>query len=454
MTVPKTAASARKRYLLMPDSQTLQPAPNTLSSLVRTLLTSSDFRSAMRGVASEPFKPRSSVHDDAKWADESVDSFFTRRFGKTMAETYVSAIIHGIYSGDTRRLSMRAVFPALWEAERANGSVFRWLWARLRRRTDASRPFEKRRALERDLLKMVQDEIESTEKGKALATAMRSASVWGLKGGLQTLVDHVKGRLTDERVQVMTSTHIDKVERREDRWSLQLDDGTSLHADHYVASSPATLPPSFSQPSIPKSTVAVVSLAFPPSEQQQQRLVPPGFGYLIPRVIPASLNPHHALGVIFDSDVMPGIDASAELGLTKLSILFGGSYWLDHSPPANQPTHDKLVSMALETLRMHFPSVVDWPEPVKTLSNMQVDCIPQLPPGIGRDLARLHGEMRATNENERMPTVSVVGGGPSGVGINAVVQSAWEVGTSIARSIEDDSRRVLTGLERWDEAEQ
>jgi protoporphyrinogen/coproporphyrinogen III oxidase len=49
--------------------------------------------------------------------DESVDSFFTRRFGKVFAHHFISPLVHGIYAADSRELSIRAAFPLFWEAE-------------------------------------------------------------------------------------------------------------------------------------------------------------------------------------------------------------------------------------------------------------------------------------------------------------------------------------------------
>jgi oxygen-dependent protoporphyrinogen oxidase len=61
--------------------------------------------------------------------DESVDSFFSRRFGEAFARTLGSALIHGIYAADSRRLSLLAAFPQLRASEqRGNGSV---IWGEL-----------------------------------------------------------------------------------------------------------------------------------------------------------------------------------------------------------------------------------------------------------------------------------------------------------------------------------
>ena len=61
--------------------------------------------------------------------DESVDSFFSRRFGDAFARTLGSALVHGIYAAESRLLSLRAAFPQLRASEaRGKGSV---IWGEL-----------------------------------------------------------------------------------------------------------------------------------------------------------------------------------------------------------------------------------------------------------------------------------------------------------------------------------
>ena len=60
-------------------------------------------------------------------ADESVGSFFRRRFGSEAAEYIAEPLLAGIHAGDVDQLSMPALFPRLAEAERACGSVIRAL---------------------------------------------------------------------------------------------------------------------------------------------------------------------------------------------------------------------------------------------------------------------------------------------------------------------------------------
>ncbi|HXH26226.1 MAG TPA: protoporphyrinogen oxidase, partial [Vicinamibacterales bacterium] len=57
--------------------------------------------------------------------DESIGAFVRRRFGEEAVEYLAEPLLAGIHAGDVDRLSMRALFPRLLEAERQAGSVIR-----------------------------------------------------------------------------------------------------------------------------------------------------------------------------------------------------------------------------------------------------------------------------------------------------------------------------------------
>jgi oxygen-dependent protoporphyrinogen oxidase len=60
-------------------------------------------------------------------ADESIASFFTRRFGREATTYLAEPLLAGIHAGDVERLSVNALFPTLVRAEREHGSVLRAL---------------------------------------------------------------------------------------------------------------------------------------------------------------------------------------------------------------------------------------------------------------------------------------------------------------------------------------
>ena len=90
-------------------------------------------------MAFEPFVSRSGsdpdgtslVPDDAVSAarpvenDESVASFFRRRFGRAAVDLIAQPLLGGIHAGDIEQLSMASLFPRLLEIERTHGSILR-----------------------------------------------------------------------------------------------------------------------------------------------------------------------------------------------------------------------------------------------------------------------------------------------------------------------------------------
>jgi len=68
-------------------------------------------------------------------SDESVGSFFRRRFGNEAVDYLATPLLAGIHAGNVEHLSMRALFPRLVKAETEHGSVIRGF---RNRRSDAS----------------------------------------------------------------------------------------------------------------------------------------------------------------------------------------------------------------------------------------------------------------------------------------------------------------------------
>src|SRR5580704_2961938 len=57
--------------------------------------------------------------------DESIANFIRRKFSPVLLDRLVGPFVSGIYAGDPEKLSARAAFPILHEAELASGSVLR-----------------------------------------------------------------------------------------------------------------------------------------------------------------------------------------------------------------------------------------------------------------------------------------------------------------------------------------
>ena len=59
---------------------------------------------------------------------ESIQSFFSRRIGKTWTEHLIDPFVSGIYAGDCSRLSLKSCFPLFDQWEQQQGSLVRGAW--------------------------------------------------------------------------------------------------------------------------------------------------------------------------------------------------------------------------------------------------------------------------------------------------------------------------------------
>src|SRR5262249_30740314 len=61
-------------------------------------------------------------------AEESIAVFTRRKFSPLLLERLVGPFVSGIYAGDPEKISLRAAFPRVYEAERSAGSVVRGMF--------------------------------------------------------------------------------------------------------------------------------------------------------------------------------------------------------------------------------------------------------------------------------------------------------------------------------------
>ena len=113
---PRTAFVLKGGRLHSLPSPSVLGIPTTLGALASYDLL--EWRSRIR-VALEPLVPRRTL------ADESVASFFRRRFGPATVDLVAEPLLGGIHAGDVERLSMRSLFPRLTDAEARPGKVLR-----------------------------------------------------------------------------------------------------------------------------------------------------------------------------------------------------------------------------------------------------------------------------------------------------------------------------------------
>ena len=300
----------------------------------------------------------------ASLEDESVHSFFARRFGEEAALYGAGPMVSGVYAGDPRALSIRSAFPRLWEAEGAAGSGVRGL---LRRKE---------------------------KKAGGAAPARHRARTLTFRRGLEQMVEAIVARFPGAGARLECGAAAVAVEGpRADsapgrRWTIHTADGRAFDADVLVStlSAPqaaqlfgAVLTRSAAAlAAVPSSPVTVVLAAYPSPASPAD--APRGFGGLIPQV-----EGFRSLGILYPASLFAG---RAPEGFVLTTSFLGGA--LDRAF-AGAPDADLLAVAGSEVARF-FPRlgpasrswIVRWP-----------DAIPQLPLGHHRTLEALDADLAA-----------------------------------------------------------
>ena len=144
--------------------------------------------------------------------DESLASFFRRRFGVEAFQRLIEPLMAGIYAGDAEEMSIRATFPRFVELEQQYGSLLRGILA------------------------------SGPAKPSNGSVPHRTAFVT-LAGGLGTLVDALLQRMTAAGVTVLTGQRVTAVRARRSRsngtpYEVSSEAGSSVSADAVVLADP------------------------------------------------------------------------------------------------------------------------------------------------------------------------------------------------------------------------
>ena len=199
--------------------------------------------------------------------DESLASFFRRRFGPHACERVMEPLMAGIYAGDAEQMSLRATFPRFYELEQAHGSVIRGMMAARRAR------------------------MQNAPGGRPRHTMFVT-----LKNGLADLVAGLTAHIQQAGGMLKAGVQVEALRVRSHqagRWMYDIicTDGTSLSAEALVLATPAYVSAELVRPLtpmaaglmdlIPYASTATISLIYP-AEAVGNRLQ--GFGFVVPRI--------------------------------------------------------------------------------------------------------------------------------------------------------------------------
>lgn len=352
----------------------------------------------------EPFRPRSSVPTK----DESLHSFISRRLGSSIASNIFSAVVHGIYAGDTKKLSVHSTFKVLPEMEKRSGSIVLDIFASMFRK---SPPPVKQQSDERGTVRADKQFVDFVQKLQA------TSSIYSFKNGMQTLSDTLENKLVKNGVEIIPDScaSVDFTHSlTKATVSLESSDRI-LEADHVFSGVPASIlknllhQPAFHPlkdelAKIESVDVAVVNLVY-----QDVVLPVQGFGFLVP-----SQQDVKALGCVFDSCSFPAHAHNSD-NLCVLTVMMGGHMFEKQFGDPDKVSVEDLLEHATKNV---VDKVLNIPSSalVEYKVHIQKQCIPQYTLG--------HNERVSRIKAMKPQCLSLIGASYDGVAINDCILNA------------------------------
>ncbi len=211
-------------------------------------------------------------------ADESLDSFAERRFGRKAADRFFDPLALGIYAADSRKLSVEAAFPRLKEMERTHGSITKALF-------------------------------KKEKKAKKTASALFS-----FQSGTQMLIDALVKELGNR---LCLDREVTKIEKKDDFFLVHTTHEV-FEADRVICALPPRVVGTLLGDLSPNAArllqdIEMTSLSMVQVGYEENVLPGKAFGYLVPRKENLPL-----FGVVFDSCIFPSQNRGTQTRLTVM----------------------------------------------------------------------------------------------------------------------------------------
>jgi oxygen-dependent protoporphyrinogen oxidase len=351
-----------------------------------------------------PFFGSSFVGVGTKWAvlrdafghsappteEESVAAFVRRKFSSELLEKLVGPFVSGIYAGDSEKLSLRAAFPQLHEAEFVAGSIVRGMARRGKQLKQSRRPspalisfLDGNETLPRALAAKLGSALHLNTQTKSIQIGSQPNEFL-----LHSILDGDEQTFTTERLILATPTAVSAALLT----SLSPDLSSLLNAVEYAP-------------------VVVASLGY---RRQDVGHSLNGFGFLVPRS--AGLR---TLGTIWNSSLFAG---RAPDGHVLLTSFIGGAF----DPGAIALPAERLLALAhneiapLLSIRNH---------PVVSRVTLYERAIPQYNLGHTQRVAALAAQLR------RFPNLWLTGNYLHGPALGACIEHAQMVAQQVVQRV-------------------
>lgn len=360
----------------MPDGMRMM-VPANLQSLESTPLFSEVARAAYAAELARADELKRSAPDH----DESVASFVQRHFGKEVLRVIGAPLLGGVFGGDVRQLSVRAVMKPFVEMEREHGSLIAAVQAR---------------------------NEQNAREGK-----QKPAIFTSLRNGTGALAEAMAATLPEDAVKLMR--RVVSVSREGARWKVQTEfhvraKGVQVReyeADALLLATPVRRSRALMQAvdaraaellDMPTSSAVIVAFGFTAEQGVQW---PRGFGFLAPQGEGSKL-----LAATFSDQKYA---CRVPEGGRMIRAYFGGEE-ADKLIAAGDP---QLIRSARQELKRILGPL---PEPVMTVTRRWPKALPQYGVGHGERMAELQGRVEA------MGSLHLLGNAYRGVGLPELIR--------------------------------
>ncbi|KAI9293880.1 hypothetical protein K502DRAFT_325103 [Neoconidiobolus thromboides FSU 785] len=354
--------------------------------------------------------------------DESIEEFITRRFNKDIANNLISAMVHGIYAGDTKDLSITNTFKILKDYELKYGSIVLGIL--------------------NDMVSSGQTEIDNKllqlkEKDDRLFNIYKSCSMYSFDGGIEQLSIKLLRELNNFKgFSIAYNSNINDININDQECKIKLNDNI-IKADHIISCIPSDKLYSLLKNDDlseltynPSSNVAVVNMLF------KNNVMPfHGFGYLVPKSVPDS----DAIGVVYDSCPFPSLSENK----TNITLMMGGPNFKDRF--GDKPTKELVFSKAKQVIKDQL-NITDTPNQHNI--TLQYNCIPQYQVDHHLRMKSLSGKIASKYSNK----LFLLGASYNGVAINDCVLYANQLVEGLFKDgilSNNNTKAVYTGLEKF-----
>lgn len=330
--VMRSSSRGNRKWLLEPGGSLVQ-VPNSVMLFVKFML-SDVTQGVVPGVLGEAFRK---AKTDA--ADELIRDFVSRRFGSpALADNILSAVMHGIYSGDVAKLSARATLPLMVAMEQEHGSIIR---AMFRKMVSKKPKLVETKFSENTLLGKYASLVSPGSDLELILARLKTFPILRLHNGLQTFPNILSDYLqTQQNITLKYGTPVTEL-GVDGVVDSQQYDHVRFTLGFKALETLAQGLPQLQQLSHTLQGFEYLSIFLANVFLKTQCLIPDkgnGFGFLVPR---RNANPESLLGVIFDSDTELDTEKffsgekTGQVPYHKLTLMVGGHYFSSRGIPSN-----------------------------------------------------------------------------------------------------------------------